>query len=68
MNNVISEKYKLTLKDIETKSLKNEQFKIAFNFERIKKTKQISNRLDKYDKNIYSQKKKQLREPLKFAH
>lgn len=68
MNNVISEKYKLTLKDIETKSLKNEQFKIAFNFDRIKKTKQISNRLDKYDKNIYSQKKKQLREPLKFAH
>ena len=54
MNNVISEKYKLTLKDIETKSLKNEQFKIAFNFERIKKTKRISNRLDKYGKNIYS--------------
>ena len=68
MNNVISEKYKLTLKDIETTSLKNEQFKIAFNFERIKKTKRISNRLDKYGKNIYSQKKKQLREPLKFAH
>ena len=44
MINVVSKKYGLTPNDIETKSLSKEQFKTAFNFERIKKSKQISNR------------------------
>ena len=44
MIKVVSKNYGLTTNDIETKSLSNEQFKNAFNFERIKKSKQISNR------------------------
>ena len=68
MNKFVSKKYALTPDDIETKYLNNEQFKTAFNFESIKtKSKQIFRKLQKYNKKIHSQKKKQFRELLNIG-
>ena len=64
MNNVKSEKYKLTSNEIEKKSLENQQFRTEFNFEHIKISKKTSDRLDRYHKKLYSRKKKKLREEL----
>ena len=48
----------LTPNDIETKSLNNEQFKTAFNFESIKtKSKRIFDRLQKYNKKFTREKR-----------
>ena len=52
MNNVRSEKYNISPNEIKKRSLASKQFKTLFNFERIKKSKQIPDRLDKYDKKI----------------
>ena len=41
MNNVKSEKYKLTSNEIEKKSLENQQFRTEFNFEHIKISKKL---------------------------
>ena len=41
MNNVKSEKHKLTSNEIEEKSLENQQFRTEFNFERIKISKRF---------------------------
>ena len=58
MNNVVGKKYVLTPNDIETKSLNNEQFKTAFNFESIKtKSKRIFDRLQKYNKKFTREKR-----------
>ena len=57
MNNVICKKYGMSPNDIETNSLSSEQFRIKFNFDRIKKSNKITNKLDKYDKKIYSRTK-----------
>lgn len=46
MNNVISEKYKLTLNEIEKASLENEHFRTESNSECIKVSKKVSGRLD----------------------
>ena len=46
MNNVISEKYKLTPNEIEKASLENEDFRTEFNSECIKVSKKVSDRLD----------------------
>ena len=67
MNKVISEKYGISPNDIETKSLSSKQFRTKFNFDSINKSKKIANRLNKYDKNNYSRKKKEQREPLILA-
>ena len=64
MNNVTSEKYKLTSNEIEKKSLENQQFRTEFSFEHIKISKKTSDRLDRYHKKLYSRKKKKLREEL----
>ena len=64
MDNVKSEKYKLTSNEIEKKSLENQQFRTEFNFEHIKISKKTSDRLDRYHKKLYSRKKKNLREEL----
>ena len=45
MNDVKSEKYGINPNDIEKKSLTSEQFKMLFNFERIKRSNKISDRL-----------------------
>ena len=57
MNNVICKKYGMSPNDIETNSLSSEQFRTKFNFDRIKKSNKITNKLDKYDKKIYSRTK-----------
>ena len=49
---------------IEKQSLSSERFRISFNFDRVKKSKQVSHRLDKYKKVLYSCKKEKLRENL----
>ena len=58
MNNVKSEKYKLTPNEIEKKSLENQRFRTEFNFERINISKKSSNRLDRYDRKLHSRTKK----------
>ena len=49
-NNMKSERYKLSLEQIEKRSLTGERFKTIFNMHRIEKTKQIHDRLDRYSK------------------
>ena len=58
MNNVRSEKYNISPNEIKKRSLASKQFKTLFNFERIKKSKQIPDRLDKYDKKNTLEKQK----------
>ena len=50
MNDVKNEKYGVSPNAIKNKSLTSERFKTLFNFERIKISKTISDRLDKYTK------------------
>ena len=57
MNNIIIEKYKLTPNEIEKRFLESERLRIKFNFDHIKISKKVSDRLDRYDKKIYSKKK-----------
>ena len=65
MNNVKSKKYRLTLNEIEKKSLENRQFRTEFNFERINISKtKTSDKLDRYDRTLYSRKNKKLRKEL----
>ena len=59
MNNV-TEKYKLTPNEIETRSIESERFKTEFNFENIKIRFQIDWTV--MTKKIYSKKKKKLKE------
>lgn len=58
MDNVRSEKYNISPNEIKKRSLASKQFKTLFNFERIKKSKQIPDRLDKYDKKNTLEKQK----------
>ena len=60
MNKTESAKYGYSPEYIEKKSLSSEKFRIVFNFERIKKSKQISNRLNKYDKACIRARKRNL--------
>ena len=62
MNNVLSKKYGLSPENIETRSLSDEKFRTLFNFHRIEKTRQIHERLSRYDKKIQVQKKKTKRQ------
>ena len=57
MNNVISEKYRLSPNNIETKSMPSEQFRTNYNFDIIKKSKKIADRLHKYDKKFIQERK-----------
>ena len=50
MNNVKREKYGISSNVIEEKSLSSQRFRTLFNFERIKQSKNISDRIDKYDR------------------
>ena len=58
MNDEKSEKYGISPNDIEKKSLFSEKFKTLFNFKRIEQSKQIPDRLDKYDRRKYAANKK----------
>ena len=64
MNNVKSEKYGISPNVIKEKSLSSEKFRTLFNFKRIERSKNVSDRLGKYDRKKYAAKKKKLRENL----
>ena len=64
MNKTESAKYGYLPNYIESKSLSSKKFRIVFNFKQTKKSKKVSNRLDKYDKTLYLRKKKKLRQDL----
>ena len=49
MNNAISEKYGLSPEEIETRSLSDVKFKTLFNFHSIEKTRQVHERLNRYN-------------------
>ena len=59
MNQTESAKYGLLPEHIEKQSLLSERFILSFNFDYIKKSKQVSKALDKYDKMLYWCKKKE---------
>ena len=58
MNNALSKKCGLSPEEIETTSLSEEKFRTLFNFHRIEKSRQVPERLNRYDKKIQVQKKK----------
>ena len=62
MNNVLSEKYGLSPEEIETASPSDEKFRTLFNFHRIEKSRQVPERLNRYNKKIQVQKKKIIRQ------
>ena len=57
-SNVMSDKYRLSLEETEKRSLSDEKFKTLFNFHKIEKTRQVLERLDRYDKKKYKFKRK----------
>ena len=63
-NNVLNEKYGISPNDIEKKSLSDGKFRTLFNFHQIQKTKQVNDRLDRYDRKRYSTKRRKLWENL----
>ena len=48
MNKTISTKYRITPNDAEKRTLSSKNFRIGFNFDRIKTVKKVHNALDKY--------------------
>ena len=62
MNKTDSAKDGYSPDHIKKQSLSSKRFRIAFNFDRVKKLKQVPDRLEKYDKVLYLRKKKKLRE------
>ena len=58
MNTVLHEKYGLHPNDIERKSLLSEKFRTLFNFHRIERTKEIQDRLERFDKKSTGRKRK----------
>ena len=58
MNNVLNEMYGLPSEEIETRSLSDERFRTLFNFLRIEKTRQVHERLNRYDKKNTGRKEK----------
>ena len=64
MNNVKSKKYGIRPNDVEEISLSSENFRVLYNFKRIERLKNVSERLDKYGQKKYDVKKKKLCENL----
>ena len=67
MNSVISKKYGLSPEEVETRSLSDEKFRELFNFHRIEKTRQVHERLNRYNKKKYRCKKKKVRDKLNIG-
>ena len=67
MNSVISKKYGLSPEEVETRSLSDEKFRALFNFHRIEKTRQVHERLNRYNKKIYRCKRKKVRDKLNIV-
>ena len=53
MNSIDSEKYGISPEEVEKMSLSDEKFKAVFNLHRIEKTRQVHERLNRYDKKKY---------------
>ena len=64
MNLMKSIKYGLSPEEIESQSLKSEQFRILFNRHRIGEIQKLHARLDRYNRKRYMAKRKKLREDL----
>ena len=67
MNSVISKKYGLSPEEVETRSLSDEKFRALFSFHRIEKTRQVHERLNRYNKKKYRCKKKKVRDKLNIG-
>ena len=67
MNNVKSEKYGISPNVIKEKSLSSEKFRTLFNLKRIERSKNVWDRLGKYNRKKYAAKKKKLRENLSVS-
>ena len=67
MNIMKSEKYGLSLEEIEKRSLSGERFKTLFNMHRIEKTKVLHDRLHRYDQKKCSMKRRRLRDNLNIS-
>ena len=67
MNSVISKKYGLSPEEVETRSLSDEKFRALFNFHRIEKTRQVHERLNRYNKKKYRCKKKKVTDKLNIG-
>ena len=67
MNSVISKKYGLSPEEVETRSLSDEKFRALFHFHRIEKTRQVHERLNRYNKKKYRCKKKKGRDKLNIG-
>ena len=65
MNSVISKKYGLSPEEVETRSLSDKKFRALFNFHRIEKTRQVHERLNRYNKKKYRCKKKKSERQIK---
>ena len=67
MNSVISKKYGLSPEEVETRSLSDEKFRALFHFHRVEKTRQVHERLNRYNKKKYRCKKKKVRDKLNIG-
>ena len=63
-NNVLSEKYGFSPEEIETRSLSNEKFSKLLDFHIIMKTREVHERLNRYDKKNTGTKEKKLRDKI----
>ena len=62
MNIQPSKKYGFSPEEVERRALESERLRIVCNMHRLKKTDELNQRQDRYDKKKYSRKRKKLRE------
>ena len=62
MNIQPSKKYGFSPEEVERRALESERLRIVYNMHRLKKTDELNQRQDRYDKKKYSRKRKKLRE------
>ena len=61
MNAMKSQKHGISPDEVEEKSLSSQRFRVLFNFKRIKRSRAVSDRLDRYDRKEYAAKRTKLR-------
>ena len=62
MNIQPSKKYGFSPEEVERRALESERLRIVYNMHRLKKTDELNQRQDRYDKKKHSRKRKKLRE------
>ena len=62
MNIQPSKKYGFSPEEVERRALESERLRIVYNMHRLKKTDELNQRQDRYNKKKYSRKRKKLRE------